>query len=74
MFKHLNKVVKTTAEKIYSGNFPISCTNDACKWCDYASLCRFDSSLSGCSINEREALKDEEIWALLEEENANEMD
>ena len=74
MFKHLNKVIKATAEKIYGGNFPISCTSDACKWCDYASFCRFDSSLHGCSINDKEALKDAEVWALIEEGNANEMD
>lgn len=74
MFKHLNKVIKNTAEKIYSGNFPISCSSEACKWCDYASFCNFDSSLSGCTVNDKEALNDAEVWALVEEGNANEMD
>jgi len=75
MFRHINKVIKNTAEKIYNGNFPIKCTDDACKWCDYSQLCRFDSSFSGCSINSVAKINEEEIWNLLDkEESDNEMD
>lgn len=66
MFKHLNKVIAKSCENIYEGKFPISCTKGACDWCDYASLCRFDSAFSGCSVNEKEKLEEDDVWALLE--------
>ncbi len=75
MFRHLNKVIKKTAENIYSGKFPIKCTDDACTWCEFSHLCRFDKSFSGCSIADNQKLKDEQVWELLEKEDAeNEMD
>lgn len=75
MFKHLKKLIKKNATDIFSGAFPIKCSSDACTWCDYAHLCRFDLSFSGCSFSDNEALKDEQIWEKLEREvNNNEMD
>ena len=67
MFRHLDKVIKNTAEDIYNGNFPIECTSDACDWCEYKHLCRFEKSFVGCSVRDNEKLKDDEIWAILEE-------
>lgn len=73
MFRHLNRLIKTTAENIYSGKFPIQHVEGSCDWCEYAHLCRFDSSFDGCRINESVKLKEEEIWSILEEQD-NEMD
>ena len=67
MFRHLDKVIKNTAEDIYNGIFPIECTSDACDWCEYKHLCRFEKSFVGCSVRDNEKLKDDEIWAILEE-------
>ncbi len=67
MFRHLDKVIKNTAEDIYSGNFPIECTSDACDWCEYKHLCRFEKSFAGCNVRDNEKLKDDEVWAILEE-------
>ena len=67
MFKHLNKVIKNTAEDIYGGQFPIRCTRDACTWCEFNALCRFEDSFAGCSVRDDEKLKDDEVWAILEE-------
>lgn len=72
MFRHLKRVVKNTAEKIYGGSYPIKCTSDACTWCEYAQLCRFDSAFSGCTMADNEKIKDDEIWQLLEEEDRKE--
>ncbi len=72
MFRHLKKTIKKTAESIYNGLFPIKCNDDACKWCEFSKLCRSNDIVNlqqGDSI----ALKDDEIWALLEE-NENAMD
>lgn len=66
MFKHLNKVIKNTAEDIYGGKFPIRCSSDACTWCEFGSLCRFEESFAGCSVRDDEKLKDDEVWSLLE--------
>ena len=75
MFKHLNQVIKNTAENIYSGKFPIKCTDDACTWCEYSQLCRFDTQFAGCNVQSISKIETEEIWALLEKEAAeNEMD
>lgn len=75
MFTHLNKVIKSTANDIYQGKFPIRCTPDACTWCEFSQLCRFEDSFSGCSVLDNEKLKDEEVWAMLEEGGAfDEMD
>ena len=75
MFSHLKKLIKKSASDIYSGSFPIRKSSDACTWCDYTHLCRFDLSFSGCSLKEHESLKDEEVWEILKEEgNDNEMD
>lgn len=68
MFRHLNRVISKTAENIYSGKFPINCTEDACTWCDFKHLCRFDKSFSGCSEVNLEKLDDATIWEILEEE------
>lgn len=68
MFKHINKVIVKTASNIYSGHFPVKCTEDACTWCEYAQLCRFDPVFSGCSKNEIPKMSDEEIWSLLRTE------
>lgn len=74
MFKHLNKVIAKTCENIYDGKFPISCTEGACDWCDYASLCRFDPAFSGCRVVEKEKLAEDDVWALLKEEEADDLD
>ncbi|MBR1970883.1 MAG: PD-(D/E)XK nuclease family protein [Clostridia bacterium] len=74
MFKHLNKVIAKTCEDIYDGKFPIKCTKGACDWCDYASLCRFDTAFSGCSVNESHKLDDEAVWELLKEGTADDLD
>ncbi len=75
MFRHLNRVITKTAQNIYNGKFPIKCTEDACTWCEYAQLCRFDSAFSGCNSEAFPKLEAEEIWKLLEEEALeNEMD
>ena len=75
MFRHINKVIQKSAQDIYSGKFPIKCTDDACTWCEYNQLCRFDKSFAGCMSGSLPALEDDEIWALLEKEAAeNEMD
>ena len=68
MFRHLNKVIKNTAQKIYGGNFPIECMQDACTWCEFNQLCRFDNAFSGCRVKENEKLKDDLVWELLEKE------
>lgn len=75
MFRHLGRVIAKTAQNIYSGKFPIKCTEDACTWCEYAQLCRFDSAFSGCRSETFPKLETEEIWQLLEKEALeNEMD
>lgn len=75
MFSHLKKLIKKNASDIFSGAFPIKCSSEACKWCDYAHFCRFDLSFDGCSYVNTENLKDEQVITLLNEEaNNNEMD
>ena len=75
MFRHINKVIQNTTQGIYSGKFPIRCTDDACTWCEYGQLCRFDGAFSGCSEKVLPKLKNEEVWDLLEKEVAdNEVD
>lgn len=75
MFRHINKVISKTAQDIYGGRFPIRCSDDACTWCEYNQLCRFDASFAGCTSQSSPDLNDEEIWAILEKEAAeNEMD
>lgn len=73
MFRHLKKVIAKTAEKIQNGEFPLERTSDACDYCDFAAVCRFDTSFSGCRVKSFEKLKDEEIWQRTEAEE-NEMD
>lgn len=68
MFRHLNKVIRNTAQKIYSGKFPIECTQDACSWCEFNQLCRFDNTFSGCRVKENEKLSDDLIWEILDKE------
>lgn len=72
MFLHLKKLIKRTAQNIYSGKFPVKCSKDGCLWCEYAQLCRYDTSIESFS-EEEVKLKDNEIWTLLEE-SKNEMD
>lgn len=75
MFKHLRKLIKQNAQDIYSGYFPIKCSKEACKWCDFMHLCRFELSFDGCSFNDIKSLSDEEVWAnLCKEDENNEMD
>lgn len=75
MFRHINKVIKKTAQDIYGGKFPIKCSDDACTWCEYSQLCRFDKSFAGCTTQNNPSLDDAEIWEILEKEAAeNEMD
>ena len=73
MFRHLNKLIKESAEKIYSGSFPIKHTEGACEWCDFKRFCRFDSVFAGCSTVDKISMKDDEIWKVLEE-SQNELD
>ncbi len=70
MFRHINKVISKTAQDIFGGSFPIRCSDDACTWCDYNQLCRFDASFAGCTTLSSPALSDEEIWEILEKEAA----
>lgn len=72
MFRHLKNTIKKTAQSIYNGNFPIKCNKDNCNWCEYAQLCRAELSFENYEIEDA-ALKDDEIWTLLEE-TENEMD
>ena len=68
MFRHINKIVKKTADNICGGKFPIRHTEDACEWCDYRALCRYDSKFDGCSSEEIPKYEEAEIWELLEKE------
>jgi len=75
MFRHLNKVIKKTADNICDGIFPIRHTKSACEWCDYKPFCRYDEKFDGCSTEEIPTYKDEEVWEMLEKEAfGNEMD
>ncbi len=75
MFRHINKTISRTAQDIYGGKFPIRCSDDACTWCEYNQLCRFDTSFIGCMTQSSPDFSDEEIWEILEKEAAeNEMD
>ncbi len=75
MFRHLNRVIKRTAENIYAGKYPIECQKNACDYCDYKGLCLFDNAFSGCRNGSTSTLKDNEIWEILEKEaRDNEMD
>jgi len=75
MFRHINRVIKNTSQKIFDGYFPISCTEDACTWCDYNKLCQFDVSFAGCNMKAKNKIEAEEIWNLIEkEENDDAMD
>lgn len=75
MFRHINKVIKKTAQNIYSGKFPIKCSEEARLWCEYSHLCRFDSKTCEYESENHLDLKDDEIWNLIQKEDAeNEMD
>lgn len=75
MFRHINKVIKQTAQNIYNGKFPIKCSEEARKWCDYAHLCRFDSKSCDYDSENSQELKAEEVWNLIQKEDTvNEMD
>ena len=74
MFRHIEKTVKNTVENIAEGIFPIEKTEDACLFCDYSSLCRFDEAFSGCRNAEKEKLSDIEVLELIGGDNENEMD
>ena len=75
MFKHIRKTVKKTAEDIYSGKFSITCSEDACAWCDYKALCRYNVAFDGVKNLDIPKYKDEEIWAMLQKEvDSDEMD
>ena len=73
MFRHLKREIKRTARKIYGGSFPLERTENACEWCDFAAVCRFDPAFSGCRIKYFDKMKDDEIWQRTEAEE-NEMD
>lgn len=73
MFRHLKREIKKAASSIYSGNFPIEHTENACNMCDYMSLCGFDPSFSGCRVKAFDKMSDEEVWQKTEA-SENEMD
>ena len=42
ILKYIDICIKNTGVEIYSGNIDAMPTGDACKYCDYSSVCRFE--------------------------------
>lgn len=79
-FKELRDHVKNnlvkTCEKMLKGDIKIKpfkeAQNDACNYCMYSAICKFDDSFEGNEYKIIKEKKDEDIWKLLKEENKQE--
>ena len=47
---------------------------EACKYCDYRSICRFDQKTPGCSVRQFKAIKQKEFFELIGGGEADAMD
>ncbi|MCR5388313.1 MAG: PD-(D/E)XK nuclease family protein [Lachnospiraceae bacterium] len=66
---HVDGVIKKMGEEIISGVADINPKKlgdkDACTYCPYASVCRFDTKRGGMKKTTQESIKDDEIFDLI---------
>lgn len=71
--KYVKKIVKEIAREIYAGNinttpyYNIKTQMSACKYCEFKSVCQFDTKLCGNKYNYISNLKKESILDIIKE-------
>ncbi|MTI70016.1 MAG: helicase-exonuclease AddAB subunit AddB [Firmicutes bacterium] len=65
MISHVRSVISDVGKELVKGNIRIDpCklgTNDSCRYCDYKSICQFDTSFEDNSYRVLNKLKDKEV-------------
>ena len=63
-------------QEIYNGNVIISPYKKkqmtACTYCEYSSVCQFDTFLKGNKYRNLDEIKDEDVWPMIESGEINE--
>lgn len=66
---HVRKLLNSLGEEMLKGNISISPYRrrriTACAYCGYASICQFDTRLSGNSYRNLQDKKEDEVWELM---------
>jgi ATP-dependent helicase/nuclease subunit B len=77
---YVDELMKKYAQEIISGRVAIDPMDlgqdqNACDWCPYHSICKFDKRIKGFKYRKQIVKKPEEIWQeLLPEEQQDELD
>lgn len=68
--RHTRSLLKKICTEIMEGNISISPwkkkNNTSCDYCNYSSICRFDTSIPGNDYRNLHDIKDNDIWKLLD--------
>ncbi|MDD4504144.1 MAG: PD-(D/E)XK nuclease family protein, partial [Clostridiaceae bacterium] len=67
--RHVRKLLNSLGEEMLKGNISISPYRrkrmTACAYCGYASICQFDTRLSGNNYRNLQDKKEDEVWELM---------
>ena len=68
LLKKAKRIAEQTAETMLSGEIGVQPAEKACEFCDFRSVCRFDSKLASCRVRKIPRLKQEAFFEMLREE------
>lgn len=72
LLDYANEKIRKTAKEILSGDIDVRPYRlngkDGCTYCDYKGVCGFDRKIAGYQYDDRDKLKENEIWQRISEE------
>ena len=59
------EIAARTGRAMLAGEIGVSPAEGACQYCDYRSVCRFDTKLPSCRVRRRRRVPQEDFFAML---------
>jgi len=69
LLKKAQRIAAETAERMLSGEIAVAPAENACTFCDFRSVCRFDTKLASCRVRKLPKLKQDAFFADIRNES-----
>lgn len=72
LLKKAQQIAASSAEAMLSGEIAVRPAEGACEWCDFKSVCRFDTKLSSCRVRKVRRVKQDAFFEQMREASRGE--
>ena len=69
LLKKAQRIAAETADTMLSGEIGVQPTEHACDFCDFRSVCRFDSKLASCRVRRIPSVKQDAFFEQLKQDS-----